>query len=366
MRVFLALAIGLALLVQPGDAQARDDGSDENGDEDDFVVGRNGSSLLTKQADLTLERIKKSYDSLISPQNAESPPTPTVLKVGVSIVAMNGVDVVAGTLSMTIFTQVRVSFEKRRCPPQNRPTHTHSLKHEHRLQYRDERLKFSRKEAGIIEIGQGEREGLWLWDPKMVVSWSLSSTAIIPPMTVFVANEILYKDGLNVRQYSNVAVQLSQEFNVKWYPFDRQTFILKMGSEHHLGEVSTTFSKRYWGGPIWTDRSPESGDLKCRGTSSDCVRYLKKKKKYGLGKEDDAFCERIYFYLDVGRNSNSYLLVWFVPLQLIIMISCSTFWQDPVGSGGRDGIVLTAFLAMIFYQMEIRQVIPKVPCKYST
>ena len=115
-----------------------------------------------------------------------------------------------------------------------------------------------------------ETSNSWLWDPLITVSWSLSNSHIVPPMSSLSSNEITYKDGLNVRYYSNEAVQLSQDFDVKWYPFDRQTFILKMGSERHLGEVSTTFSSRFRGRPLWTDPYVASSDLKCRGNSSTC------------------------------------------------------------------------------------------------
>ena len=139
-------------------------------------------------------------------------------------------------------------------------------------QYKDDRLKFYKSDAGVDRflLPCSETSDSWLWDPLITVSWSLSNTHIVPPMSSLSSNEITYKDGLNVRYYSNEAVQLSQEFDVKWYPFDRQTFILKMGSERHLGEVSTTFSSRFRGRPLWTDPYVASGDLKCRGNSSTC------------------------------------------------------------------------------------------------
>ena len=110
--LLLALALGLVFFAAQVGAQAKekDEGAADN-DEDGSDSGLNttGSATVGNKAALVLEKMKANYDSEISPQNAETPPTPTVLRVSVAVIAMNGVDVVAGTLSMTIYTQVRVS-----------------------------------------------------------------------------------------------------------------------------------------------------------------------------------------------------------------------------------------------------------------
>jgi hypothetical protein len=110
--LLLALALGLVFFAAQVGAQAKekDEGAADN-DEDGSDSGLNttGTATVGNKATLVLEKMKANYDSEISPQNAETPPTPTVLRVSVALIAMNGVDVVAGTLSMTIYTQVRVS-----------------------------------------------------------------------------------------------------------------------------------------------------------------------------------------------------------------------------------------------------------------
>ena len=54
------------------------------------------------------------------------------------------------------------------------------------------------------------------------------------------------------------------------------------------------------------------------------------------------------------------MMTWFIPLQIIWFIAFLTYYQDPEGNGGRDGITITAFLGMIFYQTEIKASLPRV------
>merc|ERR1711871_1145610 len=95
---------------------------------------------------------------------------------------------------------------------------------------------------------------------------------------------------------------ISETFDVKWFPFDVQVFTIKL--------------------------CPQQNHL--------------------------------FFKFYLRRNWESYMMTWFIPLQIIWLIAFLTYYQDPEGNGGRDGITITAFLAMIFYQTEIKSTLPRV------
>ena len=57
-----------------------------------------------------------------------------------------------------------------------------------------------------------------------------------------------------------------------------------------------------------------------------------------------------------------FFFAWFIPMQLIWLISYTTYFQDPQGDAGRDGITITCFLTMVFYQVEIKAHLPKLLC----
>jgi hypothetical protein len=66
------------------------------------------------------------------------------------------------------------------------------------------------------------------------------------------------------------------------------------------------------------------------------------------------------FSIVMERFWVTYVFAWFLPMQMIWLVAYSTYFQDPEGNAGRDGISITAFLSMIFYQVEIKSHLPKL------
>ena len=68
------------------------------------------------------------------------------------------------------------------------------------------------------------------------------------------------------------------------------------------------------------------------------------------------------FSVVMERFYMPFFFAWFIPMQLIWLISYTTYFQDPQGDAGRDGITITCFLTMVFYQVEIKAHLPKLLC----
>merc|ERR1711871_815254 len=221
----------------------------------------------------------------------------------------------------------------------------------------DPRLQFDRAQAGIPRYMITGRDLEKFWVPNYYISHTTAYHPFAEKYLCLVSRETTPKDGLNIRWQMTNSYTVTASFDVRWFPFDVQMFQVKIAPEQNEEEMKLVFGTRCGGGPTFMLGGLAVSGLRCPGEDpvKSCVMTHDKHAKYQSGSYSYLMFD---FYLQ--RQWGSYLMTWFIPLQVIWLIAYLTYFQDPEGNGGRDGISITAFLAMVFYQTEIKGQLPRV------
>jgi len=278
-----------------------------------------------------LAKMMQTYDPFIAPGNSLTEREQTVVKVSLGIMAIHGVSIVEGHFETSLFINLR---------------------------WKDPRLLFKQKEAGVKRFVLTGLQQSSIWLPLAYVSHTISFNEFFPKYTALVSEDTTPEDGFHVRHQITNSFSISETFDVAYFPFDVQKFTVKVNPEMNHDEMKLSLGTRFSGGPIFFKEGLEAGALKCPDGKQykQCVRVHEKTAKYQSGSYS-----YIYFDFYLKRMYWAYVLTWFVPLQLIWVIAYLTYYQDPSnGDSGRDGITITSLLAMTFYQSEIKAVLPRV------
>ena len=160
-------------------------------------------------------------------------------------------------------------------------------------------------------------------------------------LTVFKNGTVEYKQKFNVT--------LEESYDLRRFPFDRQTLRIELESfdwtatylELRSRRDMVAFSERFEI-PEW------------RAVAVDV--YTKQQKE---ARDREKFSELVVT-LDVDRESGFYVWKILVPLVLLVAISWSVFWMSGESLAARIGISFTGILTVVAYQFVIDRVLPKV------
>src|SRR4029077_18712371 len=67
------------------------------------------------------------------------------------------------------------------------------------------------------------------------------------------------------------------------------------------------------------------------------------------------------FEFTASRNVQHYILKIILPLVLIVMMSWSVFWIDPVTSNSQISVAVTSMLTLIAYRFAVDSQLPRLP-----
>jgi len=142
---------------------------------------------------------------------------------------------------------------------------------------------------------------------------------------------------------------VAARFDLRRFPFDKQTFTIAMESfsfnrdvvilqpMENMVSYEDDLYLPEWQVKSLTAATQETGQVRDRVPFS-----------------------RVIFDVNVERETGYYLVKLSVPLTLIVMLSWSVFWMGKESLGGRMRISSTAFLTIVAYQFAISGSLPKV------
>jgi hypothetical protein len=284
------------------------------------------------------------YDYTMSPGQSKNPPEGTKVHLGLSISDIRRVDLVESTFDVVFFLSFR---------------------------FQDHRLYFSEVDSGCpyLFIPRAHQQAEFWWPP--AYAGKVASSQDVSPEYMTIRSLEVATDkhsegsqtfngvgahGFNVRGGRAVAYTLNNDFNPRFFPFDRQLFKIKIYSNEPQHAIIFVPETRYKGGALNIAKSFTSGSLYCPHPDAiNCTSIMVRTKMWGSG----PFSELSIFFM-LKRNWTGFFFCWIVPLNVIWLISLTTYWMDPEGNGGRDGVTITCFLASIFYQMHAQGNLPRV------
>ena len=232
------------------------------------------------------------------------------------------------------------------------------------LRYFEPRLRFTMAENG----GQpraflyGDSSVSRLWNP-LISLQEVSSVVETTPVVIRVtASDMPNKEKLTnlALTYSWTVTTFQKHIDLTWFPFDKQLLNWGFSSYMHDKEVLLTPSTRFKGGSaVLAPNDISSGMFTCKGTPEECWKMVRVQRQVPMGT-----WSILVFTVTMDRYWLTYVFAWFIPMQLILIMSYGTYFLDPEGNGGRDGLTITTFLSMVFYQMDIKTHLPKLTCKF--
>merc|ERR1711871_18645 len=327
----LACALLVALCgVASHRVQADDEPSGGEESDGNATAVKARPALGPQKAQAHMAKMMQNYDTFVSPGSALAKPETTQVKVSLGIMAIHGVNIVDGSFDCSLFINAR---------------------------WKDARLLFSRTEAGVNRYVLTGLQQNSIWLPLLYVSHTITFNEFFPKYTSIVSDETTPEDGFHIRHQITNSFTISQSFDARYFPFDVQKFSVKINPEMNHDEMKLQLGTRFNNGPLFFKSGLEAGSLMCPAGKeySQCSRVHEKEAHYQSG----AYTY-LYFDFYLQRMYWAYVLTWFVPLQLLWVISYLTYYQDPSnGDSGRDGITISSLLAMTFYQTEIKAVLPR-------
>jgi len=190
-----------------------------------------------------------------------------------------------------------------------------------------------------------------VWHPRMVIVNETSSVTRKFPDIVEVESNgtVIYR-----QRYAGA---FTQPLRLKSFPFDRQTF--------HLQLVAVRFRTNevmFVPDQDWIDNGlKQAGGIAPSITLTDWTieKWETRPQTYALspGFEYSGYA----FEFTAFRNVEHYLLKVILPLVLIVMMSWSVFWIDPMTSNTQFSVAVTSMLTLIAYRFAVDSQLPRLP-----
>lgn len=158
----------------------------------------------------------------------------------------------------------------------------------------------------------------------------------------------IHSDG-NIRVSGYFNSKVAAPFDLRQFPFDRQTFEIQIESFTYNNE-----SVRLVTGDDRVSYSPDLYLSEWQITGLEA--YVEQTKNV----RDRVPFSRAVIKMQVTREWGFYVYKLWVPLLLIVGLSFSIFWMRDESLAGRIRISATAFLTVVAYQFAISGNLPKV------
>src|SRR5207245_1287639 len=149
----------------------------------------------------------------------------------------------------------------------------------------------------------------------------------------------------------------SQPLRLRSFPFDRQTFRLQfVAVRYRAKEVQFVPDQD------WIDNGlKQAGGIATSITLPDWTieNWNTKSLSYALapGFEYSGYA----FEFTAARDVQHYILKVILPLVLIVIMSWSAFWIDPVNANSQVSIAMTSMLTLIAYRFAVDSQLPRLP-----
>lgn len=174
----------------------------------------------------------------------------------------------------------------------------------------------------------------------------------VVPHSAFDVTLRVFPDG-TVKYYERSSAELSNTFNVRNFPFDRQRLEILIHppvSEANLvnfvgaaGDASISAEQRvYWSLAQWAIAGIRASAEPISVFSTDRTNQMR-------------------FTIEVQRKSNFYIWKVFLPLLLMVVLSWTVFWIDSSELSSQATISVTTILTVIAFAFAISNTLPKVP-----
>ena len=213
-----------------------------------------------------------------------------------------------------------------------------------RFEWCDPREAFDAKVEGSAtrQVLVDPRQYVKLWTPDLSIANGIGEPNVTKSMI-----EIWADGRVRTSGYFNSAVTVP--FDLRHFPFDRQTFEIEMESfSFNRDEIELHWMENFGGYqediylPEWHIESTE--------TLVDQT----------VGIRDQVAFSRAVFVINVAREYGYYVFKLSIPLLLIVALSWTVFWMHDESLASRMRVSATAFLTIVAYQFAISNSLPKV------
>jgi Neurotransmitter-gated ion-channel ligand binding domain/Neurotransmitter-gated ion-channel transmembrane region len=253
--------------------------------------------------------------TLIDRPNADA--GPTQISVGIWVVNINSIDSAQQTFTADIAVVLR---------------------------WKDPRLAHTG--SGVVHYPLDQ-----VWNPRVVIVNETNSVNRRLPESVEVEG-----DGTVLHRQRYVGA-FSQPLHLKSFPFDKQTFRVQLVAIRFTPKEVQFVPDQKW---------VEAGLKQAGGISPSITlpdwtvaTWDIKTLDYALipGVEYSGYA----FEFTASRNVQYYILKVILPLVLIVIMSWTVFWIDPVHSSSQISVAVTSMLTLIAYRFAIDSQLPRLP-----
>jgi Neurotransmitter-gated ion-channel ligand binding domain/Neurotransmitter-gated ion-channel transmembrane region len=149
----------------------------------------------------------------------------------------------------------------------------------------------------------------------------------------------------------------TQPLRLHSFPFDRQTFRVQLVAVRYQSNEVMFVPDQVW----IRDGLKEAGGISPSVTLPDWTieKWELKPLVYALAPRHQY--SSYAFEFTASRNVQYYILKVILPLVLIVMMSWSVFWIDPVHSNSQISIAVTSMLTLIAYRFAVDSQLPRLP-----
>jgi Neurotransmitter-gated ion-channel ligand binding domain/Neurotransmitter-gated ion-channel transmembrane region len=190
-----------------------------------------------------------------------------------------------------------------------------------------------------------------IWNPRVVIVNETNSVSHRLPESV----EVEADGTVSYRQ--RFVGSFAQALVLKSFPFDKQTFRVQLAAvKYSPSEVNFVADQK------WLD----AGIKRAAGISKSITlpdwtveKWDLKPLVYALapGLENSGYV----FEFTASRNVQHYILKVILPLVLIVIMSWTVFWIDPIHANSQISVAVTSMLTLIAYRFAVDSQLPRLP-----
>jgi len=212
------------------------------------------------------------------------------------------------------------------------------------LQWKDARLAHTGTGLAHYALDQ-------IWTPQVAIANETSTVSRKFPESVEVESDgtVIYRQ--------RYAGSFTQSLRLQSFPFDRQAFHIQLVAIRYRPNEVVFVPDENW----IREGLQQAAGISPSITLPDWTveKWDAKARVYALtpGMQYSGYV----FEFTASRNVEHYILKVILPLVLIVMMSWSVFWIDPVTSNSQISVAVTSMLTLIAYRFAVDSQLPRLP-----